>query len=231
MARIGRRWGATCGIACAVLLLAAGGLAQADEKFEKAAIYLEQNLRDKDAEIKFEAAGGSAGLASLTVTAPDGRKIIDFKAPDSKLGIRLLNLESPEPKNLAAVQADFPAGIYIFAGSTVAGVKLHSEAVLSHTLPDATSFLQPRPDQKNVPVRGLSIKWSAVKNLAAVMLIIEQEETGRELRANLPGSAIEFAVPNGFLLPGAEYTLAVGTVSSNGNKSFAEIVFTTAEKI
>ena len=52
--------------------------AQAEEKFEKVGVYLEQNLRDKDAEVKFEAIAGNTGLATLNVTAPDGRTVIDF---------------------------------------------------------------------------------------------------------------------------------------------------------
>jgi hypothetical protein len=214
----------------ALLLLVADGSARAEEKFEKVSVYLEQNLRDKDAEVKFEAIAGNAGLATLKVTAPDGRTVIDFKTPDSKLGIRHLILESPEPKNLATVQADFPAGAYRFTGLTGSGSKLEAEAVLSHSLPDATSVVYPRPDQKYVPVAALNIRWRPSKTSAASILILEQEQTGHEIRTNLSGAATEFAVPNGFLQPGTEYTLAIGTVSKEGNKSFTEITFTTAVK-
>jgi hypothetical protein len=191
---------------------------------------LEQNLRDKDAEIRFEAIAGNMGLATLKVTAPDGRIVIDFKTPDSKLGIRHLLLESPEPKNLATVQADFPAGAYRFTGFTGSGSKLEAEAVLSHSLPDATSFVYPRPDQKYIPVAALNIRWRPSKNSVASVVILEQEQTGRELRMKLSGAATEFAVPNGFLQPGTEYTLAIGTVSKEGNKSFTEITFATEAK-
>jgi len=37
-------------------------------------------------------------------------------------------------------------------------------------------------------------------------------------------------VPDGFLLPGTEYQLAIGTVSAEGNVSFVETTFTTAGK-
>ena len=214
----------------ALLLLVVDGSAEAEEKFEKVSVYLEQNLRDKDAEVKFEAIAGNTGLATLKVTAPDGRTVIDFKSRDSKLGIRHLILESPEPKNLVTVQADFPEGAYKFTGLTGRGNKLEAEAVLSHSLPDATSFIYPRPDQKYVAVASLNIRWRPVKNSAAAIVILEQEHTGREIRTNLSGAATEFAVPNGFLQPGTEYTLAIGTVSNKGNKSFTEITFVTEDK-
>jgi uncharacterized membrane protein YkoI len=78
-----------------------------------------------------------------------------------------------------------------------------------------------------VPVNGLKISWSAVKNLSATVVIIEQEKSGRELRVNLPGDATAFAVPHDFLNPGMEYKLSVGTVSKEGNASFTETAFTT----
>jgi hypothetical protein len=214
----------------ALLLVVVDGSAWAGENFEKVAVYLEQNFKDKDTEVKFEAIAGNIGLATLKVTAPDGRTVIDFKAPDSKLGIRHLILESPEPKNLATVKADFPTGAYRFTGLTESGSKLEAEALLSHDLPDETSFVYPRPDQKYVPLAALNIKWRPVKNSALSVITLEQERTGREIRANLSGIATEFAVPNGFLQPGTDYTLAIGTVSKEGNKSFTEITFRTAAK-
>ncbi len=214
----------------AVLLLASHGLAPAEERFERTAVYLEQTVQDEDAEIKFEVIGGNTGLATLQVVAPDGRTVVDFRASDSKLGLKHITLESPEPKNDGRLQADFPAGTYVFTGSTVGGAKLAGQAVLSHKFPDPTTFVRPRPDEKNVPVTGLQLKWSPVKDLAACLVVIEQERTGREIRADLSGAATAFAVPDGFLLPGTAYKLAIGTVSKDGNRSFVEMEFTTAAR-
>jgi hypothetical protein len=211
-------------------LLVSAGFAQAEEKFEKAVVHFEQNATDKDAEVMFEAIGGGVGLATLQVAAPGGRTVIDYKAPDSKLGLQHITLESPEPKNDGSVQADFPEGEYTFTGSTVTGVKLLSKAKLSHKLPETASVVSPRAEAKGVPVKGLQIKWNAAKNLAACTVVIEQEETGLDIKATLPGSATTFAVPDGFLRPGTEYKLAVGTVSREGNTSLVETNFTTAGK-
>jgi hypothetical protein len=149
------------------------------------------------------------------------------------LGIRQLSLETPEPKSKEAIQADFPEGAYRFTGTGTDGVTLHGEAKLSHRFPNPTSFVHPRPDEKNVPVTGLhtlQVRWSPVQNVAACLVIIEQERTGREIRANLPGTATSFAVPDGFLASDTEYKLSIGTVSKEGNRSFVETTFTTAGK-
>jgi hypothetical protein len=217
-------------VPAAVLLLAVPNLAHGEDRFEHTAVYLEQTVQDADAEVKFEVIGGNAGLATLRVAAPDGRIVVDFKAPDSKLGLRHVTLESPEPKNDGTLQADFPAGLYRFTGTTVSGATLQGEAALSHAFPGPTSFLHPRAEERNLPSTGLQVKWSPVKDLAATIMVIEQEKTGREIRVNLPGTATAFAVPDGFLLPGTAYKLAIGTVSKEGNRSVIETEFTTAAK-
>src|SRR6478735_6081273 len=51
------------------------------EAFEEASARFEQNATDGDVEAVFDAIAGDDGLASLIVTAPDGRKIVDFTSP------------------------------------------------------------------------------------------------------------------------------------------------------
>jgi hypothetical protein len=217
-------------LSAAILLIVSPSFAQAEDKFESVAVYFEQNATDKDAEVMFEAKGGGVGLAALKVVAPNGRTVVDFKAPDSKLGLQHITLETPEPKNDGTIQADFPEGEYTFTGSTVAGAKLTGKTKLSHKLPDAPAFVRPRPDEKGVPVKGLQIKWNAAKELAACVIAIEQEETDRKISAKLSGGTTTFVVPDGFLVPQTEYKLAIGTVSREGNTSLIETSFTTAGK-
>lgn len=203
------------------------GVAQAQEKFEKVRVYFEQNVQDKDVEVKFEATGGNTGLASVRVTAPDGRTVIDFRAPDSKLGMRHFVLETPEPKNDGQLQKDFPAGIYKFTGTLVGGAALQGQASLSHALPVPASLIRPRPDEQNVPLKGLTARWTAGRNLDAVVVLVVQEKTSQEIKARLAGNATSFAVPDGFLQAGQAYKIEVGTVSKEGNASFIESSFTT----
>ena len=213
------------------LALGAPGLAWADEKFEHVAVRLESNATDEDVEVVFDVKSGDFGLATLRVAAPDGRTVIDFKSPDAKLGIRRLLLESPEPTNDGRLQKDFPAGAYTFTGSTVQGEKLAGTAVLTHQLPGPASIVRPRPKEKNVPVKGLQVQWSAPKNLAACLVVIEDEATGAKvLQSTLAGTATALAVPDGLLAPGREYKVEVATVTREGNRSTVETTFTTAGK-
>ncbi len=203
-------------------------VAQTVEKFESVQVYFEQNLRDKDAEVKFDAVSNQEGLASLVVTAPDGRVVVDFKTGNSKLGMRHFSLESPEPKNDGRLQKDFPAGVYRFVGTTVTGVKLEGQATLVHQFPAPVSLMRPRADETGVPHKGFKIRWSPAKGTVATILIIEHEKSGRSIRVNLPGDSSMFAVPDGFLMPGKEYKIAIGTIAPQGNASFVEVTFTTS---
>jgi hypothetical protein len=106
-------------LAGATLVLVSPGSVHADERFEKAAVHFEQNATDEDAEVTFEVAGRDDGLATLKGVAPDGRIVISFDTLDSKLGIRQIRLESPEPQNVSSVKADFLEGEYTFTGTTV----------------------------------------------------------------------------------------------------------------
>jgi hypothetical protein len=197
-------------------------------RFEKLSVYLERNVQDHDAEIRFEATGGDDGLAALKVLAPSERTVIDLRTPDSKLGIRSLTLESPEPADDGVVRADFPAGAYRFEGTTTKGATLRGETRLSHVFPEPASFEYPRPDQKDVPAAALTLRWSVPKGTEACAIVIEQTGSAYEIRALLPGSARSFTVPEGFLRAGKAYKFAIGTVAKDGNRSFIEAGFTTA---
>ena len=197
--------------------------------FAVASVRFEQNVTDGDVEVVFEVKGGKDGLAKLGVVSPDGRTVIDFTAPDaSTLGMRQFRFESPEPSSVARLKAAYPEGVYTFTGTTAAGQKLQGVSTLHHKLPATASFLRPAAGAASVSVRDLEIAWTPVQNLAAYIVYIEQHELGLDLTARLPGSAATFAVPNGFLVPGKEYQLGIGTVTPNGNVSFVETSFTTA---
>jgi len=218
------------------LLLCSHGLALGADKepgsfvpFAVASVRFEQNATDGDAEVVFEVKGGKEGLAKLTVVSPDGRTAIDFTAPNaSTLGIRQFRFETPEPQDVKGLKSAYPEGVYTFTGATAAGGKLHGKSMLNHTLPATASFLQPRAGTRNVGAKNLKIAWTPVKNLAGYIITIKERNLGVNLTAKLPGSVTTFAVPNGFLRPGMEYQLAVGTVSAEGNISFVETTFTTA---
>src|SRR3977135_3728403 len=181
-----------------------------------------------DAERRFEAVGAEDGLAALKVSAPGERTVIDLRTPDSKLGVRGLTLESPEPADDAVMRADFPAGAYRFEGTTTKGASLRGEARLSHVFPKPARFEYPRPDQKDLPATALTLRWSVPEGIEACAIVIEQTDSPYEIKALLPGSARSFTVPEEFLRCGTAYTVAIGTVAKDGNRSFIEAAFTTA---
>lgn len=208
----------------------AGNKLSPPESFTVARVHFEQNATDEDVEVVFEVKGGSEGLSRLSVLSPDGRTVVDSKAPDaSTLGIRQFRFESPEPRDVAGLKAAYPEGVYTFSGETAAGVKLEGKSTLSHTLPATTSFVQPKAEAEGVPVKNLAIAWAPVKSVAAYIIYIEQDELQVEFTARLAGNASKLAVPDGFLVPGTQYTLGLGTVTEDGNVSIIETWFTTAE--
>jgi hypothetical protein len=199
--------------------------------FAGASVHFEQNATDEDVEVVFKVDGGDEGLARLTVVSPDGRTVIDFSAPDtSTLGIRSFRLESPEPGNVKSLKSAYPEGVYTFAGTTATGEKLHGRSTLNHELPATASFLHPKAGARGTNIKDLKITWKPVRNMAAYIIEIEQDELEVKLEAKLPGDMATFTVPESFLLPGTEYKLSIGTVTGEGNISYLETTFTTAGK-
>jgi hypothetical protein len=198
-----------------------------DGRFEKLSVYLERNVQDDDTEVRFEITGAEDGLSALKVTAPDGRTVIDVRTPGSKLGVRGLTVESPEPTGKGIVQADFPAGAYRFEGTTTKGVSLRGDVTLSHVFPKAAELKYPHSGQKDVRAAALTLRWFAPEGIESCAIVIEQTGSANEIRVLLPGSAREFTIPEGFLRSGRGYKVAIGTVAKGGNRTFIEAGFTT----
>ncbi len=205
-----------------------GGDTAPPAAFALATVHMEQNATDGDVEVVFEVDGGDEGLAKLSVTAPDGRTVIEFTAAAAPaMGIRQFRLESPEPPDPERVKSAYPAGVYTFAGATSAGGKVQGKATLTHKLPGTAKVLRPQREGNEVSPKNLEIAWTAVQGLAGHLVTVEQEQTGESITAKLPGSTQRFVVPDGFLRPGTEYKLGLGTVARGGNASFVEATFTT----
>ena len=217
-------------LAVAVTLLLLGGAAAAEGQFEKAVIYLERNVGDDDIEVRVVATANDGGFAALRVIAPDGRTVIDFKSPGSKLGVRHIDLESPELRDKAAVRADFPEGTYRFEGTLVDGATLRAETTLRHAFPDAPTLSSPRNGQTELPVKGAKVRWEPVADAASWEVVLKEHKGAREMRAMLPASSTVFSIPDGFLVPGAKYEVAVGAIHQGGNRSYQEIEFTAQKR-
>lgn len=210
-------------------LLFVCGPAAADSKLEKAAIYLERNQTDDDIEVRVIATGNEKGLASLRVTAPDGRTVIDFKSPSSKSGLRTIDLETPEPPlNDGRIQADFPEGVYRFEGHEVDGEVLKGQSTLSHKLPEAAEIKQPSEGEE-MPLLGGRVRWQEVKD-ATYVVIVQEKGKARDLRVTLPEGKTTLNIPQGFLVAGSKYKVEIGAVWKNGNRTFIEREFVAAAR-
>lgn len=217
-------------------LLAFHGIARAAEApaadgkaFTAAGLHLEQNATDGDFEIVLEALA-EQGLATLVVTAPDGRVIIDYKSPvGTDLGMRQFRFETPEPEDLKALQAVYPEGVYSFAGTTGGGVALEGKASLSHTVPAASSVVTPS-GARAVGLEDVEVAWTPVKGAKGYIMEIDQADLGINITTTVPASITSFTVPDAVLRAGRKYTLAIGTVGENGNTSFVETAFSTRAK-
>jgi hypothetical protein len=144
--------------------------------------------------------------------------------------MRKLTIESPEPADDRIVKADFPAGAYRFEGNTSKGARLRGETLLSHTFPEPAAFEYPKSGQKDVPAGDLTLRWFVPKGIESCVIVIEQPGSPYEIRALVPASTKALTVPKGFLRAGQAYTLAIGTVAKDGNRSFIETNFTTARE-
>jgi hypothetical protein len=123
----------------------------------------------------------------------------------------------------------YPEGVYSFAGETASGEAFRGQSTLSHELPAPTSILGPGLEATGVGIAGLEIRWAPIENVSAYIVEIEGEGGGGNLKAHVSGALSAFRVPEGFLQPGTEYELGIGTVTERGNVSFVESTFTTAE--
>jgi hypothetical protein len=200
-------------------------------RFDMTSVRLEQNATDEDMEVVFEATAGEEGLASLAVVAPDGRTVISFTAlPNSTPGIRQFRFESPEPKEGKGLKAAYPQGDYTFTGATAAGEKLQGVARLGYKLPATVSLVSPKPKARGVTLKDFGIEWKPADNVAGYIIEIEQAELKVSIEAKLPSTVTRFDVPEGFLRPGTQYHLGIGTLTKGGNASFVETTFTTEGK-
>jgi hypothetical protein len=210
-------------LACCGRTLVMADEANALKRFAVAEVRFEQNATDGDVEAVFDAIGDDDGLQKLSITAPDGRTIVEFSgAGKFSMGIREFHFESPEPKDVAAVKRAFPEGEYTFTGITAGGAKLQSSVKLSHALPPTTSVVSPKANARNLAAKNLKIEWASVNGVSGYALELAHDDSNASMEVKLPASATSFAVPDGFLIPGGNYQLGIGTISSAGNVSYIE---------
>jgi hypothetical protein len=215
----------------AVLALAAvfsqSALGTDCETFSELKLTLEQNATDGDTEVVFFAQGQDDGLKRLEIEAPNGRQVAQLKADRRGIGIREFLLESAEPPELEKVLGSFPEGTYQFFGRTVAGNCITGEAPLSHEIAPATTLISPA-EEDVVPIDQLVLRWEGIASAERYVIELNNEDTGSEFTFEVFPPTTSLTIPASLLSKDAEYQFGVGVKTANGNVTFVELTFRTA---
>lgn len=124
------------------------------------------------------------------------------------------------------MKAAFPEGSYRFDATTILGESLIEETDLTHTLLPAPGFSP--MDGEVVDPNDVVIVWSAVPGADGYVVEVENDDLGVNITAELPPDVVSFTIPPGFLIPGVEYEIGVGTLTEEGNLAIAEGSFVTS---
>ena len=85
----------------------------------------------------------------------------------------------------------------------------------------------PTRNQADVPTTGLVVRWNAIPGTSSIHLQVERDAPAEALEIDLPGTATEFQVPDGFLKPGTEYVLDVMVKHPGSSYTMSDVTFTT----
>lgn len=174
------------------------------------------------------AAESDSELAVLRVLGPDGRKLahVDALAAGST-GLSSLELEFREPELPALLAACVP-GTYVLTAATADGGQLTTMARFDPELPRPTSILQPQSGEL-VGAADMIVRWTPVSGASAYEVHIEQDDSDG-IVIKLPPQQNALQVPEGWLAPGLETVVEVAVIGANGNRTLAEVQFTTLER-
>ncbi len=198
--------------------------------FDTASIRLEQNTSDGDGEALITLRGpDGTGVSKIKVIAPNRSPVFELEAErGGRLGMGQMVFETPEP-TIPEVKQAFPSGLYRFVGKGTNGAIVTGEATLSHNFPAAPILTYPIDGAIGIPTESLQILWTPVANATGYFVELEQKDLGLVNKIDIQDIQSTFSPPAGWLLPGVEYVLAVGSIGAEGNRSFTEIHFTTAQ--
>jgi hypothetical protein len=200
-----------------------------------ASIIVEKNATDGDAGLQVFLDG--EGWREMTVTAPDGRRMLVVSNTGSlkTWGLTELFSESSEPPfdrvPFREFKKRFPEGTYRFEGITVKGRRLAGRATLTHDIPKGPAITSPAHGA-SVPKADVLASWKPVTRPAGIRIVgyraIVSDETsprGFNLELELRPTKTSFQIPSQFLRAGNEYKLEVQAIEKSGNQTLTEIVF------
>lgn len=249
-------------IVCGTLVSGSQQLAMAGESKQKekmiplteSKLIIENNAKDKDTGFQ-GFIDSEQGWERITVTDPNGKKVLDFRPEGdlSKLGLTELFFESTEPENadvpIPELLKTLPAGTYTFKGFTADSADekgtLIGTAEFSHDIPEAPAILSPAENSTLPNGEALDVSWSLVDknidgsdaNITAFQLTIEKETAEPQphmigtfgFTMNLPPSVTQITIPKEVFEPGSDYSLEVLAIDENGNQSINSTSFSTSD--
>lgn len=194
--------------------------------------------------VEVNATDGDAGLQvfldgepwkAMTITSPDGRRMVDIDAEGrlKNYGLTELFSESSEPPfdvfPLEKFKALFPEGTYTFAGTSVEGQRLVGQATLTHHIPDGPKIVSPSDGatvgREDVVARWKPVTTPAGTDIVGYRAIVTRKDPPRVFSVDLPGSVRAVTVPDEFLEPGTEYSLEVQAIEAGGNQTLTQTAF------
>lgn len=216
--------------AAAAMIWASGSTFAGGQPPRKAALDLEMfyqhSTTDDDAEVTIGVEMPDHPIDFLAVVAPDGHTVATVRSRD-RLGLAEVELESAEP-SVEAVKAAYPTGVYRFLGWSVDGTLLRGRATLTHDVVGAPDFYNFSPCNEEVDARSsVAIGWNSVAGAVGYEIIIEQDDTGGNLRVTQGAERTSFVIPDGFVAAGLEYEIEMKAVTAGGNKTSASCEFST----
>ena len=190
-------------------------------------MFYQFSATDADAEVTIGIESPDNPIDHLVIVAPGGRTVATVHSRDH-LGLAEIELESAEP-SVEEVQRAYPQGRYWFWGKAVDGTRLVGRVNLTHDVVGAPDFFRFSPCNEEVDAgSAVTIAWNAVVGAeGGYEIIIEQDDTGANLRVTQHPDRRSFVLPEGFLAPGLEYEIEMKSVTANGNKTSASCEFST----
>lgn len=185
---------------------------------------LEYNSTLGEAVVRVEAESEEE-LGRVQVSKPDGERLFMLAAPSGTPGgLQGFKIELQEG-SLTSMLSTYAEGTYDIRAWTTSGKLAQGEAMLSLDLPSAPRVIYPF-EGAIAPHSGLVVHWLADRSASGYRVQMEQDENDG-LVIQLPPGRSSLRIPDGVLARGTETQLEVAALGSNGNRTIAEVHFTT----
>ena len=209
------------------------GTTSTAEPFKRAQLRVEINATDGDAGLQIDL--DHEPWRSLQIEDPRGKTLLELTNRETLAGYGLTELfsESSEPPftelPLDEWKLLFPAGEYVFSGTTIEGVEMRSVVVLSHDFPAGPEILSPE-ENAIVPPDALVAEWRpvevpSVEIVAYQVVVVHESEPARSLQATVLPDIRRLAIPAEFLSVPGDYKLEVLAIARSGNQTLTEVPF------